>query len=450
MTNPRPNPYPGPRSFQRGEKLYGRERETAELLDLLIAERIVLLSSPSGAGKTSLVQAALIPVLEDEGFRVLPVMRPGLLAADVAQLGELRYNRYILSLLLSLERELPEAGQTPLAELAGTSLAGYLDRLPAAPEGGRRGDVLIFDQFEEVLTVDPTDRDAKLAFFDQVGQALRDRNRWALFSMREEFVASLDPYLRPIPARFDKGRRYRLDLLGPDAAREAMQGPAADQDPAVAFTDAAARKLADDLRRVQVQQPDGTTATTLGQYIEPVQLQVVCRRLWDGLAPDDMTIDLDDLAAVGDVDTALRGYYADTVKAVGEETGVRERAIREWAGSQLITEAGIRGQVLKGRERSPEGDDGLDNAAVKRLEDAHLVRSEQRRGRHLVRAGARPADRAGAGGQRGLVRGAPEHVAAAGGLVGTPETARWVAVERPGAGRSGAVGRGADRGAGAA
>ena len=59
MTNPRPNPYPGPRPFKRGETLYGRERETAELLDLLIAERIVLLSSPSGAGKTSLVQAAL-------------------------------------------------------------------------------------------------------------------------------------------------------------------------------------------------------------------------------------------------------------------------------------------------------------------------------------------------------------------------------------------------------
>ena len=77
MTNPRPNPYPGPRSFQRGEQLYGRERETAELLDLLIAERIVLFASPSGAGKTSLVQAALIPVLEDEGFLVLPTMHPG-------------------------------------------------------------------------------------------------------------------------------------------------------------------------------------------------------------------------------------------------------------------------------------------------------------------------------------------------------------------------------------
>ena len=76
MTNTRPNPYPGPRSFQQGEKLYGRQRETWELLNLLIAERIVLLVAPSGAGKTSLVQAALAPELEKEGFRVLPDHAP--------------------------------------------------------------------------------------------------------------------------------------------------------------------------------------------------------------------------------------------------------------------------------------------------------------------------------------------------------------------------------------
>ncbi len=74
----RPNPYVGPRAFQTGEKIYGRDREVRELLDLLIAERIVLLHSPSGAGKSSLVQAGLIPALEGEGFQVLPVARVNL------------------------------------------------------------------------------------------------------------------------------------------------------------------------------------------------------------------------------------------------------------------------------------------------------------------------------------------------------------------------------------
>ena len=51
----RQNPFIGPRAFETGEKLYGRSRETNQLVNLLIAERIVLLYSPSGAGKTSLL-----------------------------------------------------------------------------------------------------------------------------------------------------------------------------------------------------------------------------------------------------------------------------------------------------------------------------------------------------------------------------------------------------------
>jgi Tol biopolymer transport system component len=375
MTNPRPNPYPGPRPFKRGETLFGRQRETAELLDLLIAERIVLLCSPSGAGKTSLVQAALIPELVREGFRILPVMRPGL--ATEAQPNALRYNRYVLSLLQGLEKDLLEDQQTPLAELAGQTLAGYLqEHWPLPKDADWHGDVLIFDQFEELLTADPTDREAKLACFEQIGQVLRDQDRWALFSMREEYVAALDPYLQPLPVRFDKGRRYLLDLLGPDAARAAIQLPPAEQAPRVLFTDTAADRLISDLRRAQVQQPDGTMTSALGPNIEPVQLQVVCRRLWDGLDPDDAKIDLADLAVVGDVDTALRGYYDDTVRTAAEKTGVRERAVREWVNGQLITEQGIRAQVLKAAERSQ----GLANAAIELLEAAHVLRAEQRRG----------------------------------------------------------------------
>ncbi len=77
-STPSSNPYIGPRSFQTGEAIYGRNREVRELLGLLIAERIVLLHSPSGAGKTSLVQAALIPRLQEQDFAVLPVMRVSL------------------------------------------------------------------------------------------------------------------------------------------------------------------------------------------------------------------------------------------------------------------------------------------------------------------------------------------------------------------------------------
>jgi hypothetical protein len=94
-----PNPFVGPRAFQQGEPIYGREHEIPQLRDLLIAERIVLLYSPSGAGKTSLIQAGLVPELEDNAFDVLPVARIGL---DPGGDRRVR-NRYLASLLLSLE-----------------------------------------------------------------------------------------------------------------------------------------------------------------------------------------------------------------------------------------------------------------------------------------------------------------------------------------------------------
>jgi hypothetical protein len=342
-----------------------------ELLDLLIAERVVLLHSPSGAGKTSLIHAALIPELEKEGFHVLPSMRVGQdppsswdSSAPPCQ------NRYVLSLLVSLEEALPAEEQTPLDDLVCLTLGEYLDARHSP--GADESIVLIFDQFEEILTVDPTDRDAKVEFFDQVGAALRDRRFWALFSMRDEFLASLDPYLRPIPTRLSN--TYRLELLGNTAALEAIQQPA--QREGVEFTASAAKKLVDDLRRVRIQRPDGSFEEQMGLHVEPVQLQVVCRRLWDKLPEGATQIVAADVEAVGDVDTALAGYYSERVVTIAAGLGMSERTIRNWFEHQLITEHGIRGQVLQG----PEQSQGLDNKAVWALVDTHLVRAEKRRG----------------------------------------------------------------------
>jgi WD40 repeat protein len=381
-TNPRPNPYVGPRAFQTGEKLYGRDSELQQLLDLLIAERIVLLYSPSGAGKSSLVQAGLVPCLQAESFHVMPIARVNLEPPAGLQSGP-DFNRYVFSALVSLEEALPEDQQMPLQDLAGLTLDAYLSRRPRA-EDEPNTEVLIFDQFEEILTLEPMDRAGKTVFFAQVGAALRNRpnelgrKRWALFSMREDYVPSLDPFLRPIPTRL--ANTFRLDLLGVEPSRQAIQNPV--REAGVEMTSPAARKLIDDLRRVQVQRPDGLMEEQLGLYVEPVQLQVVCYRLWQQLDPDQVEITETDLASVGDVDESLAEYYAERVAATAGETGVRERAIRDWFDRQLITEQGIRGQVLM----EPDKSEGLDNgeritlAAIRLLENAHLVRAEKRRG----------------------------------------------------------------------
>ena len=71
------NPYVGPRPFKREEQslFFGREREISELQSLVTAHRTLLIYAASGAGKTSLLNAGLLPLMEREGFEVLPVAR---------------------------------------------------------------------------------------------------------------------------------------------------------------------------------------------------------------------------------------------------------------------------------------------------------------------------------------------------------------------------------------
>ena len=60
------NPYIGPRPFEREEQklFFGREREISELQSLLTAHRTFLLYAASGAGKTSMLNAGLVPLME--------------------------------------------------------------------------------------------------------------------------------------------------------------------------------------------------------------------------------------------------------------------------------------------------------------------------------------------------------------------------------------------------
>ena len=356
-----PNPFVGPRAFQRGEPIYGREREIPQLRDLLIAERIVLLYSPSGAGKTSLIQAGLVPELESNAFDVLPVARVGLDPGRDRRVG----NRYLASLLLSLEGD-GAGGEERAADLGRLSLADYLDRRGLA--AGKDNQLLVVDALEELLTLDPTDGPTKERFMAELGHALEDRERWALFAVREDYLGGLDPYLRYVPTRF--ATTFRLNLLEAPAARAAVQSPALEA--GVAFSDAAAERLVDNLRSVQVQRLQGRVEEA-GPYVEPVQLQVVCRRLWERLPAGATEIGTAEVAAVGDVDRALADYYAEQVAAVADATRMTERTIREWFDRELITDQGFRGQALQG----PGGPGGQ---ALALLEDAHLVRAEQRRG----------------------------------------------------------------------
>jgi hypothetical protein len=412
------NPYVGPRSFRLGEKDYfhGRQTETRELINLLTAERVIVLHSPAGAGKTSLIQAGLIPALAST-FDILPVIRVGRPSAIAGVASEV--NRYVISALLSID---PERSDTRVAKagsdffnLKGVTLEAGLRRRRRAADGGRP-ELLLFDQFEEVLTLDTADIAAKKDLFLQLGAVLgRDRvyeaaargsllPRWALIAVRDEYLGALERYLRILP--FGRVINYRLDLLEVEEAVKAVRLPA--EATGMTFPEPLARTLVDNLRRIgppqEVKSPAfealGSTVPVgvLGPYVEPVQLQVVCRQLWEQLKTNHKhVVSEDDVRQYADVDTALGSYYASGVaKAVNPAATAKaaeaaeaakpperdpaaeatERRIRDWCEDRLISPQGFRAIVQEG----VGGGEELESAEVKELVDSYLVRRDRLRG----------------------------------------------------------------------
>ena len=140
------SPYVGPRPLDNSQPIYGRKSELDCLIQSLISERVVLLISPSGAGKTSLINAGLIPELRDQGFEVIGTFRVG----GSALLPEAEGGTFVGNLLKQWNTLLAKDDRLKKKELAQSHLVDFVDKF--APPNGNILPVLIFDQFEEAVT----------------------------------------------------------------------------------------------------------------------------------------------------------------------------------------------------------------------------------------------------------------------------------------------------------
>ena len=286
------NPYVGPRPFSQADagRFFGREREARELTALVVSQRLTLFYAQSGAGKSSLLNARIIPTLRREGFVVLPVGRiGGALPDDVTDVA----NIFVYNLVESILPEGAPGGEPGRAEgLTGLDLprffAGltsddggaiwYFDAAGADAAAGDSGDgyaapptVLIIDQFEELLTYYPERWEDRADFFRQLDAALRaDPRLSVVLTLREDYVASLDPYIPLVENRLRA--RYFMPRMGVDAALAAVRDPA--EQAGRTFVPGVAEWLVDNLRLVRTQ--TGGAEVAPGEFVEPVQLQVVC------------------------------------------------------------------------------------------------------------------------------------------------------------------------------
>jgi WD40 repeat protein len=368
--DPPPNPYVGPPPFKEADaaRFFGRDKEAQLLLDMVRSERVVLLFSQSGAGKTSLLNARLIPSLRSEGCEVLPVAR----LDAVPPAGLAPRNVYSFSTLWHLE-----GGAADLAALAGRTLDAHLRSRPAHPDGKRRPRVLIFDQFEEIFHTRRSRPDEeRREFFRQLSQCLRaDASLAVVLALREDHLAGLEPYAIQLPGQLQT--RFRLEQLRPPAAIAAVARPA--ELAGRPFAPGVAEQLVDALCR---EHGSGQAVPVIGEHVLPVQLQVVCFRLWEKLqsrpAGAGGAITAQDVQESGDVAEALEQFYVDAVARAAADSGLPAARLRSWCETRLITPppARIRSQVLQ----EAEATGGLPNAAVDSLIESHLVRRLDSRG----------------------------------------------------------------------
>jgi hypothetical protein len=368
----RANPYVGPRPFREGELFFGREREVASLTNTMLASKVVLLHSPSGAGKTSLIQTSVAPAFAARDFQLGAVTNPEFAALRVKMPPPADVtvpNRYVFSLVTGLVGHLASR-ETILSMTIGDALTLFAgDR----DSNGRQ--LLLIDQFEEILRIDPGDIDGQTEFFLQLGEALDDSRRWALLAMREDYMGGLDRFRRYMPGQLRT--TFRLDLLGESAALRAVQQPS--REAGIEFEDAAARIVVDALRQVHSAATGDPTATVASPYVEPVLLQVLCYNLFRKFSKDHGT-DFTAITAEGvrqflPFDKVLSKYYNSVIKhAVGKGNLADQRALRDWIEFELITRQGLRKQT-RSRPRVTNPD-----AALSSLQDDHLIRDDPRPG----------------------------------------------------------------------
>jgi hypothetical protein len=104
---------------------------------------------------------------------------------------------------------------------------------------------------------------------------------------------------------------------------------------------------------------------------------VVCYQLWENLKERPVAeITEEDLAQLGDIDTALAQFYEQVIEQTIQQIEVPEIDLRNWFQTRLITEAGTRGLVYRGQTQTG----GLPNRVADFLAGKYLLRSEIRAG----------------------------------------------------------------------
>ena len=159
-----PNPWLGLGAYSEGQQLYGRDKETAALTDIIINHTASVVYGKSGIGKSSLLRAGVFPLLRSNGF--VPIYLRLIHNTDVSYVHQIE-NAITNSVTVHdlLPDNIPDLG-----------LWDFLHRHHFTDsEGNMVTPVIVLDQFEEIFTLTQVDHKADVqALFNELADVLND------------------------------------------------------------------------------------------------------------------------------------------------------------------------------------------------------------------------------------------------------------------------------------
>lgn len=218
----------GLQPLKEGDKLYGRDVEIKELSDRIRENLHTVLYGQSGAGKSSVIEAGVFPVLRKNNFfpvviRFLEVAASNYMEYVISQVKTAALSRSDFKERYKIVPQV-EASDEGVSEL----LAFFQGNTFVDDRGEQYTPVLIFDQFEEVLNNPDTCENGE-KFIKDIYPLIDDSyclsedylpysNYRLLFSIREDFLYAFEDIIDKHRLAELRQNRIRIRFLDTDSA----------------------------------------------------------------------------------------------------------------------------------------------------------------------------------------------------------------------------------------